>query len=116
MKHTALLSATLGLPASWYVIEAKLSEDTERIDLKIAVSPGANFKCPCCGCDARATNEAEETWYHDDFLNLQAYLTAQVPHVTCPKGCGLQRISPPWERAGSLFRLISGKTGPADSG
>ena len=107
MKHTTLLSATLGLPASWHVTHARVSENTERIDLMVAVTPGSSFKCPCCGCDAHTTNEEEETWYHDNFLNLRAYLTALVPHITCPQGCGLKRISPPWERAGSMFRKVT---------
>src|SRR6185369_2659475 len=107
MKHSAFLSATLGLPTSWHVIEAHLSDEIKRIDLKISVVPGSLFKCPLCGCDASTTEKAEEVWYHDSFFNLQAYLTAQVPHVTCPQGCGLQRVSTPWERPGSMFRRIN---------
>src|SRR6185369_1332306 len=107
MSHRSILSATLGLPSFWHVSEAHLSEEAQRIDLRVNVVPGRQFKCPCCGCDCQTTNETEETWYHDSFLNLHAYLVAQVPSVTCPKGCGMHRISPPWERPGSKFRKIS---------
>jgi len=114
MKHSAFLSATLGLPTSWHVIEAHLSDEIKRIDLKISVVPGSLFKCPLCGCDASTTEKAEEVWYHDSFFNLQAYLTAQVPHVTCPQGCGLQRVPTPWERPGSMFRRINYKNASAE--
>lgn len=106
MKHTTLLSATLGLPASWHVIEARLSEEKQRLDLTVTTAAGSSFKCPRCGCNVHPSDESRETWYHDNFLNLRAYLTAHVPRITCPQGCGLQRVPPPWERPGSRFRQI----------
>jgi hypothetical protein len=107
MSHRSILSATLGLPSYWHVTEAQMSEESQRIDLRVTVVPGWRFKCPCCGCDCQTTKETEETWYHDSFLNLRAYLVAQIPSINCPKGCGLHRIVPPWERPGSKFRRIS---------
>ena len=113
MNHTTLLSATLGLPASWRIVKASISEKRQRIDIRIVTVPGTTQRCPVCGDSVTDSAEESETWYHDSFLNLQTFITVQIPHVTCSRGCGVRRVAPPWERPGSLFRKIDPQTKPA---
>lgn len=113
MNHTTLLSATLGLPATWRIVNASISETQQRIDIRVVSASGTALRCPVCGNDASNMAEECETWYHDSFLNLKTYITVQIPHVTCSRGCGIRRIAPPWERPGSRFCKIDPQTNPS---
>lgn len=113
MNHTTLLAATLGLPATWRIVNASISETQQRIDIRVVPAAGPAQRCPKCGHTVTDTAEECEIWYHDSFLNLKTYITVQVPLVTCSQGCGAHRVAPPWERPGSRFRKIDPQTKPS---
>jgi len=74
------------------------------LDLFLEFKKGARFLCPKCGsgehCPVHDTKE--RTWRHLDFSQHQAYLTAEVPRVTCSTH-GVHQVNVPWARAGSGF-------------
>ncbi len=110
MNHANLLSATLGLPPSWRVNDVRLSAGEKRIDMHIIHTPGSATCCPRCGNEAIAQESAEEHWINESFLNYQAHIVANILHISCPCFCGVQRLSPPWERSGSHFILCPSET------
>jgi len=113
MNHTTLLAAALGLPATWRIVDASISVAHQRIDMWVVLTSNTALRCPECGNTVTGATEECETWYHDSFLNLKTYITVYIPLVTCACSCGVQRIAPPWERPGTLFRKIDPTTNPS---
>ncbi len=106
MVEAELFSAALGLQKPWHVSELDFSANKKRLDISIDYEVGSLFPCPVCGVPSKAYDSKTKSWRHLDFFQHEAYLSARVPRVTCPKGCGTKRAEVPWARPGSGFTLL----------
>lgn len=104
-NNITFLADTLGLPTSWQIKEAHLLNNSSILEIKVKANMESNFLCPCCGAKASVQSESEEIWHNPDFMHTTTLLNAQIPYISCPLGCGLQRITPPWQHANSRFTL-----------
>src|SRR6185369_5549579 len=106
MDQMAIFSATLGLSLPWQVTSVSFDRESNRLDIKVQYTQGSPLVCPICGAQGViCASEAEETWYHKDFLRSATYLHALVPHVACC--CGVVPLKRPWCRSGSKFSLLT---------
>jgi transposase len=103
----ALFALALGIAPPWEVEGIEFSKESKRLDIKIGFPRGATFACPVCGAAAPVYDSSEKTWRHLNFFQYEAYLTARVPRVKCPKaGCGIKQVQVPWARPGAGFTLL----------
>ena len=107
MRDTDLFQLALGLKPPWQVSSAEFNLEQKRLDIKIDFVRGSTFSCPDCGQVAlKAYDTTEKSWRHLNFFQHEAYLTARVPRVDCPK-CGVHLIDNiPWARRDSGFTLL----------
>lgn len=107
MKDTDLFQLALGLKLPWQVSSSTFAPEQKRLDIKIDFARGSTFSCPECDhVDLKAYDTVEKTWRHLNFFQHEAYLTARVPRVDCPK-CGVRLIDNlPWARMNSGFTLL----------
>jgi transposase len=107
MRDIDLFQLALGLKPPWQVSSAEFNLEQKRLDIKIDFIKGSTFRCP--GCDQaslKAYDTVEKSWRHLNFFQHEAYLTARVPRVDCPK-CGVLLIDNiPWARRDSGFTLL----------
>jgi len=107
MDEKQLFAMALGLMEPWYIDRVVFDVEEKRLDLFLKFKKGARFLCPECAegelCPVHDTKE--RTWRHLDFFQHQAYLTADVPRVTCSRH-GVHQANVPWARAGSGFTLL----------
>lgn len=101
-----LFAAALGLQSPWYISGLEFSASKKRLDINIDFESGGLFSCPVCGCSSKAYDSKSSSWRHLDFFQHEAHLTARVPRVACPKGCGTKRVEVPWARPGSGFTSL----------
>jgi transposase len=107
MNPESLFAVALGIAPPWEVEGVEFSKESKRLDIKIGFHRGATFVCPVCGTAAPAYDTSEKTWRHLNFFQYEAYLTARVPRVKCPKtDCGVKQVQAPWARPGSGFTLL----------
>ncbi len=106
MRDTDLFQLALGLVSPWQVGAAKFDADAKRLDIEIDFKRGGRFLCPdCASADCPVHDTTPKTWRHLDFFQHQAFLTARVPRITCPR-CGVRQVNVPWARPGSGFTLL----------
>lgn len=107
MRDTDLFQLALGLKLPWQVSSSIFSPEQKRLDIKIDFARGSTFSCPECDhADLKAYDTVEKSWRHLNFFQHEAYLTARVPRVDCPK-CGVRLIDKlPWARMDSGFTLL----------
>ncbi len=105
MPDKSLYSSILGLSSQWRISNAVLDSKARHLRLEIAASSCAEFCCPVCGGAAVRVGANKGCWQHDDLLNMRFHISAVIPVTLC-KTCGTNRISVPWERAGSCFRCM----------
>jgi len=80
MNQLALFSAALGLAEPWQVVDVGFDAAAGRIDLQVAVTPGARFACPDCGAEHQPVHDTlQRQWRHLNFFQFQAYIHAKVP-------------------------------------
>ena len=88
------------------VKDCKFEVTTKRLDIGIDFKTGGRFPCPdCATADCPTHDTVMKTWRHLDFFQHQAFLSARVPRITCPK-CGVRLVNVPWARPGSGFTLL----------
>ena len=86
MPDLDLFQKALALEDPWQVVESNFDPDSRRLDLVIDFPRGSRFPCPECdetGCPVHDTTQ--KSWRHLDFFQHQAYLSARVPRITCPR-------------------------------
>jgi transposase len=107
MRDTDLFQLALGLKPPWQVSSSEFNPEQKRLDIKIDFPRGSTFSCPECGqVDLKAYDTVEKCWRHLNFFQHEAYLTARVARVDCPK-CGVLLIDNiPWARRDSGFTLL----------
>jgi transposase len=107
MRDTDLFQLALGLKPPWQVSSSEFNPEQKRLDIKIDFPKGSTFSCPECGqVDLKAYDTVEKSWRHLNFFQHEAYLTARVARVDCPK-CGVLLIdNMPWARRESGFTLL----------
>lgn len=107
MRDTDLFQLALGLKLPWQVSSSTFFPEQKRLDIKIDFARGSTFPCPECDhADLKAYDTVEKSWRHLNFFQHEAYLTARVPRVDCPK-CGVRLIDNlPWARMDSGFTLL----------
>ncbi|MDD2467719.1 MAG: ISL3 family transposase [Desulfobulbus sp.] len=107
MKDLELFQLALGLKPPWQVSSLEFNPEQKRLDIKIDFQKGSTFLCPECGhLDLKAHDTVEKSWRHLNFFQHEAYLTARVPRIDCPK-CGVRMIDNlPWARRDSGFTLF----------
>jgi len=107
MRDTDLFQLALGLKPPWQVSSSEFNPEQKRLDIKIDFPRGSTFPCPECGqVDLKAYDTVEKSWRHLNFFQHEAYLTARVARVDCPK-CGVLLIDNiPWARRESGFTLL----------
>jgi transposase len=106
MMEAELFAAALGLQKPWCVSELDFSASRKRLDITIDFEAGSLFPCPTCGTPSKAYDCKTKSWRHLDFFQHEAHLSARVPRVACPNGCGTKRVEVPWARQGSGFTLL----------
>ncbi|MGH7409527.1 MAG: ISL3 family transposase [Candidatus Methylomirabilis sp.] len=103
MSEHGLFGRALGLQAPWAVTEVRFDGEVQRLDLRVDFAAGSRFPCPLCGDPGCPIHDTRvRTWRHLDFFQHQAFLTARVPRVTCPR-CGVHQVGAPWAREGTGF-------------
>ena len=103
MSEHGLFGRALGLQAPWAVTEVRFDGEVQRLDLRVDFAEGSRFPCPLCGDPGCPIHDTRvRTWRHLDFFQHQAFLTARVPRVTCPR-CGVHQVGAPWAREGTGF-------------
>jgi transposase len=107
MRDTDLFQLALGLKLPWQVSSSEFNPEQKRLDIKIDFPRGSTFPCPECGqVDLKAYDTVEKNWRHLNFFQHEAYLTARVARVDCPK-CGVHLVNNiPWARSDSGFTLL----------
>lgn len=105
MHDTSLYSSILGLSSQWHISNAVLDSKARCLRLDIAARSHAEFSCPVCGGAAVRVGADKGCWQHEDLLSMRFHISAVIPVTLC-KTCGTNRISVPWERAGSCFRCM----------
>ncbi|MGH8648464.1 MAG: ISL3 family transposase [Burkholderiales bacterium] len=103
MSEHGLFGRALGLQAPWAVTEVRFDGEVQRLDLRVDFAEGSRFPCPLCGDPGCPIHDTRvRTWRHLDFFQHQAFLTARVPRVACPR-CGVHQVGAPWAREGTGF-------------
>jgi len=107
MKDIELFQLALGLKSPWMVSALEFNPEQKSLQIKIGFEKGSVFPCPKCGqIDLKAYDTVEKSWRHLNFFQHEAYLTARVPRVDCPK-CGVRLIDNlPWAREDSGFTFL----------
>lgn len=106
MNFESLFAIALGITPPCGVEGIFFSIEDKCLDINIGFSRGYTFACPVYRAASPACDTKEKTWRHLNFLQYEAYLTARVPRVKCPDAdCGVKRVSAPWVRSGSGFKL-----------
>lgn len=107
MRDTELFQLALGLSSPWHVSSSEFKPEQKRLDIRIDFLRGSTFSCPECSlAELKAYDTVEKTWRHLNFFQHEAYLTARVPRIECPK-CGVRLINHiPWARRDSGFTLL----------
>ena len=106
MDTNPLFTLALGLESPWQVAETQFDPTAGTLRLHLDFPRGSSFVCPECGQGACPVHDTvERTWRHLDFFQHQAFLTARVPRVECPK-CGVKQVPVSWARPGSGFTLL----------
>ena len=101
MQPEELFALALDVKDPWKVTEIAFFRDRKRLDIKVDFNREALFPCPVCGDMVRVYDTTSKTWHHMNFIQHEAYLTAHVPQVRCPRdGCGIKQVTVPWELAG----------------
>ena len=86
--------------------EERIRAAARRLGIHLDFARGSRFDCPECGvAGCPAYDSEEKTWRHLNFFQLEAYLHARVPRVTC-KECGIKQVPVPWARSDSGFTLL----------
>jgi transposase len=107
MNQLALFSAALGLAEPWQVVDVGFDAAAGRIDLQVAVTPGARFACPDCGAEHQPVHDTlQRQWRHLNFFQFQAYIHAKVPRVRCALCGKTTQVPLPWARPTSGFTLL----------
>ncbi len=103
MSERELFGRALGLKAPWAVTVVRFDGEAQRFDLSVDVPGGSRFPCPICGRPGCPVHDTKvRTWRHLDVFQPQAFLTARLPRVTCPR-CGVHQVVAPWAREGTGF-------------
>jgi transposase len=106
MHDVDLFQRALGLEEPWQVVGVEFDAAKRRLDLRIDFPKGSRFSCPECGREGCEVHDTEQkTWRHLDFFQHQAYLTARVPRVCCPKH-DVKQVELRWARPRSGFTLL----------
>ena len=104
----AVFGAALGLVPPWRVVSVDFDKDAGTLEIGLDFPRGSRFACPEEGCSEGSCpvhDSAEKRWRHLDFFEHQAFLSARVPRVSCPRH-GVHLVSVPWARPGSGFTLL----------
>ena len=102
MNDFAFFSATLGLPRSWSVAAMSLDRAGRRLDMTLRAADGHTLACPICGAPGRAQSTAQETWFHQNYFDYNAFLHVSMPLFDCRCGASFP-LDRPWSRPGSRF-------------
>ena len=106
MRDIDLFQLALSLTPPWQVVSSDFDPTHKRLEIHIDFSRGSVFNCPECGKkDCKGYDTVDKKWRHMNFFEHEAYLSARVPRVKCPK-CGVKLVNVPWARENSGFTLL----------
>lgn len=106
MDDRRLYETILGLSAPWSVASVGVSTESERIEVRLDLSPDARLVCPECGEPApRYDRSVERRWRHLDTCQYQTILVARVPRVECAEH-GVRQIAVSWAEDRSRFTAL----------
>ena len=98
-------AAVLGIRSPWSVTGVQLLAQQEEVRVRIALAPDATLRCPKRRQASPRVDTRERTWRHLDTCQFKAFLTAEIPRVTCPEH-GVHQIHVPWSEPGSRFTAL----------
>jgi hypothetical protein len=80
-----LFELALQLEPPWRVVSSDFDFARRRVDLRVGFRAGSRFPCPQCGRACQAVEFTEGTWRQPDMMAFEAFVTARLPSVRCPK-------------------------------
>jgi hypothetical protein len=90
-----LFELALQREAPWRVVSSDFDFARRRVDLRLGFRAGSRFPCPQCGRACQAVEFTEGTWRQPDMVAFEAFVTARLPSVRCPKH-GDEALTPSW--------------------
>jgi hypothetical protein len=110
-----LFELALQLEPPWRVVSSDLDFARRRFDLRLGFRAGSRFPCPQCGRACRAVDFTEGTWRQPDMMAFEAFVTARLPLVRCPKH-GDVALTPSWASDHASLRdlIRDANTDPLD--
>jgi len=106
MDDRRLYETILGLSEPWSVASVEVSTESERIEVRLDLSPDVRLLCPVCGEAAPGYDRSvERRWRHLDTCQYQTILVARVPRVECAEH-GVRQIAVPWAEEKSRFTAL----------
>jgi hypothetical protein len=110
-----LFELALQLEPPWRVVSSDFDFARRRVDLRVGFRAGSRFPCPQCGRACQAVEFTEGTWRQPDMMAFEAFVTARLPSVRCPKH-GDVALTPSWASDHASLRdlIRDANTDPLD--
>jgi len=105
LSSNALYAKILGLTAPWEVLDVEIRTAANEIHITVGVPEGFQWFCPDCQDPLPIHDHRERTWRHLDTCQLQTFIHARVPRLSC-KVHGVRQIQVPWAEDGSKFTVL----------
>lgn len=104
MQDKALYQQILGITTPWRVTGVEL--DLPGGKVTVSLSHGrSRFRCPHCQADCAVYDHREKMWRHLDSCQLQTFIKASVPRVSCPEH-GVVMADVSWSEHNSRFTAL----------
>lgn len=100
MGEYSFFSAILGLSSNWRIINVTMDKQSGNFELHLRSQKGNKFNCPTCGALKLQSGFSKVRWLHENSLNIQFYISALIPVITC-ECCGEIKVDIPWEQHGA---------------
>lgn len=100
MTLKSLITRSLELPPEWSVKAIEWESHQKVIQIHLAPSRKARWKCSVCNQVAPIYDTLAKTWRHLDLWTIPTWLHADVPRTKCPVD-GVHAIQAPWADARS---------------
>jgi transposase len=105
MDTTELYTMLLGMKPPWSIVEVRVDETEEQVDVETEHEAGTRFPCPECGDLLPVYDHTPaRSWRHLDSCHYRTFLHACIPRVACQQH-GVKQVLVPWASPSSRFTI-----------